>query len=66
MKRMRQKVLQFHEKFEESNKEIYRIKSKICTQSVDELNKLEEVPMLMIKNIDFRNVHSKFQKKIKT
>ena len=30
-----------------------------------ESNKFEEVPMSMIKKIDFRNVHSKFQKKSK-
>ena len=44
MKRMRQKVLQFLEKFEESYNEIYRFKSQIlCPQRVDELNKFEEV-----------------------
>ena len=32
---------------------------------MDELNKFEEVPMSMIKDKDFRNVHSKFQKKSK-
>ena len=32
----------------------------LCPQSVDELNKFEEVPMSMIKNIDFRNIHGKF------
>ena len=58
---MRQKVLQFLEKIEESYNEIYRFKSQIlCPQSVDELNKFEQVPMSMIKNIDFRNIHGKF------
>ena len=30
-----------------------------------ELNKFEQVPMSMIKNIDFRNIHGKFQKESK-
>ena len=65
LKRMRWKALQFLGKLEENNKETYGFKSRICPQSVDELSKFEDDLMLMIKNIDFRNVYSKFQEKLK-
>ena len=65
LKRMKWKALQFLEKLEKNNKETYGFKSRICPQGVDELNKFEEDLMLMIKNIDFRNVHNDFQEKIK-
>ena len=50
---------------EENNKERYGLKTRICLQSVDELNKFEEDLTLMIKNIDFRYVNNKFQKKLR-
>ena len=65
LERMRWKALQFLGKLEENNKETYGFKSRICPQSVDELSKFEDDLMLMIKNIDFRNVYSKFQEKLK-
>ena len=65
LKRMRWRALQFLGKLEENNKETYGFKSRICPQSVDELSKFEDDLMLMIKNIDFRNVYSKFQEKLK-
>ena len=63
--RMRWKALQFLGKLKENNKETCGFKSEICLQSVDELNKFEEDLILMIKIIDFRNVHNKFQEKLK-
>ena len=62
---MRWKTLQFLGKLEENNKETYRFKCQIYPQRVDELNKFEEELILMIKNIDLRNVHSKLQEKSK-
>ena len=61
---MRRKALQFLGKIEENNKETYGFKSQICPQSVDELNKFEKNLMSIIKFIDFRNVHKKFQEKL--
>lgn len=52
-------------KLEENNKETYRFKCQIYPQRVDELNKFEEELILMIKNIDLRNVHNKLQEKSK-
>ena len=60
LQRMRQKAPHFLGKLEESNKETYGFKSRICPQRVDKLNKFEEDPMSMIKNKDFRNVNSDF------
>ena len=34
-------------------------------KSIDELNKFEEDLMLIIKNLHFRNIHNKFQVKLK-
>ena len=69
LKGMRWKALQFLGKLEENIKETYGFKSRICPQSVDESNKFEEDLMLMIKNIDFRqidlDVHNKFQENLK-
>ena len=65
LKKIRWKSLQFLEKIEENSKETYGFKSRICPQSVDELNKFEEDLMLIINNINFRNVHNKFQEKVK-
>ena len=62
---MRWKTLQFFGELEENNKETYGFKSRICPQSVDELNKFEKDLFLMIKNIDFKNVHNKFEGKLK-
>ena len=68
LKGMRWKALQFLGKLEENIKETYGFKSRICPQSVDESNKFEDL-MLMIKNIDFRqidlDVHNKFQENLK-
>ena len=65
MKKIRWKSLQFLGKIEENSKETYGFKSRICPQSVDELNKFEEDLMLIINNINSRNVHNKFQEKLK-
>lgn len=62
---MRWKTLQFLGKLEENNKETYIFKCQIYPQRVDELNKFEEELILMIKNIDLRNVHNKLQEKSK-
>ena len=64
LKRMRWKTLHFLGELEENNKETYGFKSRICPKSIDELNKLEEDLMLMIKNIDFRDVQNRFQEKL--
>ena len=65
LKKIRWKSLQFLGKIEENSKETYGFKSRICPQSVDELNKFEEDLMLIINNINSRNVHNKFQEKLK-
>ena len=65
LKKIRWKSLQFLGKIEENSKETYGLKSRICPQSVDELNKFEEDLMLIINNINSRNVHNKFQEKLK-
>ena len=65
LKKIRWKSLQFLGKIEENRKETCGFKSRICPQSVDELNKFEEDLMLIINNINSRNVHNKFQEKLK-
>ena len=65
LKKIRWKSLQFLGKIEENSKETYGFKSRICPQSVDELNKFEEDLMLIINNVNSRNVHNKFQEKLK-
>ena len=65
LKKIRWKSLQFLGKIEENSKETYGFKSRICPQSVEELNKFEEDLMLIINNINSRNVHNKFQEKLK-
>ena len=62
---MRWKTLQFQGKLESDNKETYGLKSRKCPNGVDELSKFEDDLMLMIKNIEFRNVSNTFQDQLK-
>ena len=62
---MRWKALQFQEKLESDNKETYGFKSRKCPNGIDELSKFEDDLMLMIKNIEFRNVSNTFQDQLR-
>ena len=62
---MRWKTLQFQGKLESDNKETYGFKSRKCPNGVDKLSKFEDDLMLMIKNIEFRNVNNNFQDRLK-
>ena len=65
LKRMIWKTLQFQGKLESDNKETYGFKSRKCPNGVDELTKFEDDLMLMIENIEFRNVSNTFQDQLK-
>ena len=65
LKRMRWKTLQFQGKLERDNKEKYGFKSRKCPNGIDELSKFEDDLMLMIQNIEFRNVSNTFQDQLK-
>ena len=65
LKRMRWKTLQSHGKLESDNKETYGFKSRKCPNGIDELSKFEDDLMLMIKNIEFRNVSNTFQDQLR-
>ena len=65
LKRMRWKILQFQRKLESDNKETYGFKSRKCPNGIDELSKFEDDLMLMIKNIEFRNVSNTFQDQLR-
>ena len=65
LKRMRWKILQFQGKLESDNKETYGFKSRKCPNGIDELSKFEDDLMLMIKNIEFRNVSNTFQDQLR-
>ena len=62
---MRWKTLQFQGKLESDNKETYGFKSRKCPNGIDELSKFEDDLMLMIKNIEFRNVSNTFQDQLR-
>ena len=64
LKRMRWKTLQFHEKLESGYKET-GFKSRKCPNGIDELSKFEDDLMLMIKNIEFRNVSNTFEDQLR-
>ena len=65
LKRMRWKILQFQGKLESDNKETYGFKSRKCPNGIDELSKFEDDLMLMIKNIEFRNVSNRFEDQLR-
>ena len=65
LKRMRWKTLQFQGKLESDNKETYGFKSRKCPNGIDKLSKFEDDLMLMIKNIEFRNVSNTFQDQLR-
>ena len=65
LKRVRWKILQFQGKLESDNKETYGFKSRKCPNGIDELSKFEDDLMLMIKNIEFRNVSNTFQDQLR-
>ena len=62
---MRWKTLQFQGKLESDNKETYGFKSRKCPNGIDKLSKFEDDLMLMIKNIEFRNVSNTFQDQLR-
>ena len=57
--------IQFQGKLESDNKETYGFKSRKCPNGIDELSKFEDDLMLMIKNIEFRNVSNTFQDQLR-
>ena len=65
IKRIRWKALQFLGKLESTDKLTYGFKTRHCPPVVDELTNFENDLMLMIKNIQFKNIKNDFQNKLK-
>ena len=61
LKRMRWKALAFLGKLKGSDKENFGFKTVKCPSSVKELVPFENDMMEMIKNLEFKRVHSEFQ-----
>ena len=62
---MRWKVLEFQGKLDDNNRKTYGFKSLKCPPAVTEMKNFENELLLMIKNIEFRNVKNYFQEKLK-
>ena len=62
---MRWKVLEFQGKLDDNNRKTYGFKSLKCPPVVTEMKSFENELLLMIKNIEFRNVKNYFQEKLK-
>ena len=62
---MRWKVLEFQGKLDDNNRKTYDFKSLKCPPAVTEMKNFENELLLMIKNIEFRNVKNYFQEKLK-
>ena len=61
---MRWKVLEFPGKLDDNKKNTYGFKSLKCPPPVNEMKNLENELLLMVKNIEFKNVKNKFQEKL--
>ena len=67
LKRMRWKVLEFLGKLDnDSQKETYGFKSLKCPPAITELADFENDMMLMVKNVQFRQICNTFQNKLKS
>jgi hypothetical protein len=66
IKRMRWKTLQFLGKLNNTGKETYGFRSHKCPPSIDELAEFEKDMMIMIKNVEFRELQNDFQDKLKS
>ena len=64
LKRMRWKALEFLGKLNSVQKETYGFPSRKCPPVVNELTNFENDVMLMIKNVEFRNINNSFQTKL--
>ena len=62
---MRQKVLEFQGKLDGNNKNTYGFKSLKCPPPVNKMKNFENELLLMIKNIEFKNVKNEFQERLK-
>ena len=65
IKRIRWKALEFLGKLEPTDKETYGFKSRNCPPNVEEVANFEHDLMMMIKNIQFKNIKNDFQKQLK-
>ena len=61
---MRWKTLEFLGKLDSIRKETYGFNSCKCPPNVDELSDFENELMLLVKNIEFRNINNNFQKNL--
>ena len=64
IKRMRWKTLDFLGKLDSTRKETYGFNSCKCPTIVDELSDFENELMLLVKNIEFKNIINNFQKNL--
>ena len=62
---MRWKVLEFPRKLDGNKKNRYGFKSLKCPPPVNEMKNLENELLLMVRNIEFKNVKNEFQEKVK-
>ena len=65
IKRMRWKVLEFQGNLDDNKKNTYGFKSLKCPPPVNEMKNFENELLLMVKNIEFKNVKNEFQEKLK-
>ena len=64
VKRMRWKAIHFLNKLDQSDNETYGFKTRKCPKPVAEMAPFENELMDMIKNLEFRNVNSNFQRQL--
>ena len=65
IKRIRWKALEFLGKLESTEKETYGFKSRNCPPIVEEVANFEHDLMMMIKNIQLRNINNDFLTKLR-
>ena len=63
--RIRWKALEFLGNLESTEKETYGFKSRNCSPIVEEVANFEHDVMMMIKNIQFKNINNDFQTKLR-
>ena len=62
---MRWNVYEFQGKLDGNNKNTYGFKSLKCSPPVNEMKNFENELLLLVRNIEFKNVQKEFQKKLK-
>ena len=65
IKRSRWKALEFFVKLESTERETYGFKSRNCPPIVEEVSNFKYDLMMIIKNIQFKNIKNDFQTKLK-